>query len=50
MLEIDAGPDEKISLIRSAAAADAPIADLDIVPPTLDELYAHFLGSEAATR
>ena len=49
-LQIDAGPNEKISLIRSAASADAPIADLDIVPPTLDELYAHFLGSEAATR
>ncbi|MCO5161059.1 MAG: ABC transporter ATP-binding protein [Mesorhizobium sp.] len=50
MLEIEAGPEEKLSLIRSAASADAPIADLDIVPPTLDELYAHFLGSEAATR
>ena len=44
-LEIDAGPDEKIGLLRSAASADAPVADLDVVPPTLDELYAHFLGA-----
>jgi len=25
------------------ATADARIADLDLLPPTLDELYAHFL-------
>lgn len=43
MLEIDAGPGEKIAVLRSAAAPDAPVADLDVVPPTLDELYAHFL-------
>jgi Cu-processing system ATP-binding protein len=43
VLEINAGPGEKISLLRSAASRDAPVADLDVVPPTLDELYAHFL-------
>ena len=46
LLEIDAGPDEKIRLLRSAAAAEAPVADLDVVPPTLDELYAHFLSTQ----
>ena len=45
LLEIDAGPGEKIRLLRSAAAAEAPVADLDVVPPTLDELYAHFLNT-----
>jgi Cu-processing system ATP-binding protein len=45
MLEIDAGPGEKIALLRSAASSDAPVTDLDVVPPTLDELYAHFLGA-----
>jgi Cu-processing system ATP-binding protein len=50
LFEIDAGPGEKISLLRSAASADPPVADLDVVPPTLDELYAHFLGSEGSVR
>ena len=45
LLEIDAGPGEKIRLLRRAAAAEAPVADLDVVPPTLDELYAHFLNT-----
>ncbi|MEW9835142.1 ABC transporter ATP-binding protein [Mesorhizobium marinum] len=40
MLEIDAAPEEKVALVR--AAMGAAIADLDVVPPTLDELYAHF--------
>jgi len=45
MLEIEAGPGEKIAVLRSVAAPDAPVADVDVVPPTLDELYAHFLGT-----
>ncbi len=45
MLEIDASPGEKIRLLRSAASSDAPVADLDVIPPTLDELYAHFLDA-----
>lgn len=46
MLEIDAAPEEKIMLLRGATAIDAPVADLDVIPPTLDELYAHFLGEQ----
>ena len=42
-LEIDAGPGDKIAILRRAFSPDAPVADLDVVPPTLDELYAHFL-------
>lgn len=44
-LEIDAGPGEKIAVLRDAAAPGSPVADLDVVPPTLDELYAHFLDA-----
>ncbi|RUM95452.1 ABC transporter ATP-binding protein [Pseudaminobacter arsenicus] len=50
MLEIDAEPDAKISLLRSAASPDAPVIDLDVVPPTLDELYAHFLATGEACK
>jgi len=43
MIEFDAGPNEKIALIRRATGADSPAEDVAVVPPTLDDLYAHFL-------
>jgi len=43
-LEIDAAPQDKVALLRSAMAAE--IADLDVIPPTLDALYAHFQDSQ----
>jgi Cu-processing system ATP-binding protein len=49
-LETDAGPGEKIALLKRLACADTPLSDLDVVPPTLDELYAHFLGTQGADR
>jgi Cu-processing system ATP-binding protein len=48
MLEIDAAPEEKVALVRSALGA--AVADLDVTPPTLDELYAHFQDSQEAGR
>ena len=33
----------KIELLRRATGEGAPVEDLDVIPPTLDELYAHFL-------
>jgi Cu-processing system ATP-binding protein len=48
VVEFDATGEEKIELLRRATAAGAPIDDVDVIPPTLDELYAHFLrGHEA---
>ena len=49
-LEIDAAPEEKIELLRHATAVDAPVSDLEVVPPTLDELYAYFLGTQELSR
>jgi Cu-processing system ATP-binding protein len=46
MLEADASPEEKIMLLRNAASEEAPVADIQVVPPTLDELYAHFLRQQ----
>ena len=48
MIEIDAAPDQKIELLHRASEEGAPIADIDVVPPTLDDLYAHFLRSQDA--
>lgn len=49
MLEIDAAPENKVALLRSAVADGFRIADLDVTPPTLDELYAHFQDTEGRT-
>lgn len=43
IVEIDAAPEQKIDLLRRATAAGTSVEDLDVVPPNLDELYAHFL-------
>lgn len=47
--ETDVPPDGKITLLQSIIAQNHNIADLDVIAPSLDELYAHFLtGNEAA--
>lgn len=43
IVEIDAAPEQKIDLLHRATAAGTSVEDLDVAPPTLDELYAHFL-------
>jgi Cu-processing system ATP-binding protein len=50
MVEIDATPEQKIEVLRRATGAGAPVEDLDVVPPTLDELYAHFLLAQESAR
>lgn len=44
--EFDATPSQKIELLRRAATAGDLIEDIDVIPPSLDELYAHFLRKE----
>ena len=43
VMEIDVAPEQKIELLRHAIAAGTPVEDFDVIPPNLDELYAHFL-------
>jgi Cu-processing system ATP-binding protein len=50
MVEIDASPERKIEVLRRATDEGAPVEDLDVLPPTLDELYAHFLLSQETAR
>jgi Cu-processing system ATP-binding protein len=50
MVEIEAPPERKIELLRRATDVDAPVNDVDVMQPTLDELYAHFLRTQAAAR
>ncbi|TIS55607.1 MAG: ABC transporter ATP-binding protein [Mesorhizobium sp.] len=46
-IELDASPEGKVAFLRRAAGAEAPFDDVDMVPPGLDELYAHFLGGRS---
>jgi Cu-processing system ATP-binding protein len=48
IFEIDAVPEDKIELLRRVTGAGARVVDVDVVPPTLDEVYAHFLQRGAA--
>jgi Cu-processing system ATP-binding protein len=41
---------DKMDLIRRIVAEGAGIADLEVVPPGLDELYSHFLGPQVEAR
>ena len=41
-------PDQKMALVRHIAALDAVVDDVEIHPPTLDALYAHYRGEEVA--
>jgi Cu-processing system ATP-binding protein len=50
MVEINASPERKIEVLRRATDQGAPVEDIDVVPPTLDELYAHFLLSQETAR
>jgi Cu-processing system ATP-binding protein len=45
-IEIDAVSERKLELLQ--LVTDLPVLDVDVVPPSLDELYAHFLRAEAA--
>lgn len=49
IVEMDVTPEDKAAFLRRAAGDGAPFEDLDMVPPGLDELYAHFLARRSAT-
>jgi Cu-processing system ATP-binding protein len=37
---------DKMTVVRRIAELDGPVNDVDIVPPRLDQVYAHFAGEE----
>jgi Cu-processing system ATP-binding protein len=50
IVEIDAAPEQKVEFLRRVTAAATPLEDVDVMSPTLDELYAHFLRSAERPR
>ena len=48
--EAEVAPENKISILRDVTTDPAAVAALHVVEPTLDELYAHFLGGRGMMR
>lgn len=46
-LEFSVAAGDKMAMLRQLTASDVTVADIDVIPPTLDELYAHFLSTDA---
>lgn len=47
-VDLTCGDDSKMEVVRRAAAFGPAVRDIEIFPPTLDELYARFLDGERA--
>ncbi|WP_431859722.1 ABC transporter ATP-binding protein [Azospirillum sp.] len=48
VVELACANDEKVALLRRVSGDGLPVTDIEIVQPSLDEMYAHFLRREAA--
>lgn len=48
IVELVCANDDTADLVRSVTGAGVPFRDIEIVQPTLDDLYAHFLRHDAA--
>ncbi len=46
--EICCAEHDKVAVVRHVTDGRLSVADVEIIPPTLDDIYAHFLGAEAA--
>ena len=48
VVEMVCANDDKLDMVRRIARIGTPLDDIEIVQPSLDEMYAHFLRQEAA--
>ncbi|MBK1840635.1 ABC transporter ATP-binding protein [Azospirillum sp. YIM B02556] len=48
VVELACANDDKVGLVRRIACDGPTVQDIEIVQPSLDEMYAHFLRREAA--
>jgi Cu-processing system ATP-binding protein len=44
MVDLTCGAGDKMDVVRQIASLGRPVTDVDIAPPNLDEVYAHFVG------
>lgn len=48
VVELVCANDDTVNLVRRVACAGVALTDIDIVQPSLDDMYAHFLRQDAA--
>jgi len=48
VIEVELPHSRKVRFIHHAAALEDRVLDIDVLPPSLDELYAHFLNGRTA--
>jgi Cu-processing system ATP-binding protein len=48
-VELSCALEEKLALLRALSGLAAPIEDIEVAPPSLDEVYAHYSGAQAAS-
>ncbi|WP_420962465.1 ABC transporter ATP-binding protein [Brucella sp. IR073] len=48
LIEVELPLEKKVRFLHHAAALEDRVLDIDVLPPSLDELYAHFLNGRAA--
>ncbi|HYD30049.1 MAG TPA: ABC transporter ATP-binding protein [Azospirillaceae bacterium] len=48
VVELVCANDDKVDVVRRVAQLAASLSDIEIVQPSLDDMYAHFLRQEAA--
>jgi Cu-processing system ATP-binding protein len=48
VVEFEVAHERKLALLRRITQEGAPLSDIDLMPPTLDDLYAHFLRRQEA--
>jgi len=48
VVELACAQDDKLALLRHAMQLPVPINDVEVVQPSLDDIYAHFLAREDA--
>jgi Cu-processing system ATP-binding protein len=50
IVEVDVPGERKMEVIQALACGANPAADIEIIPPSLDDLYAHFLRAREPDR
>lgn len=48
VVELTCANNDKVDLVRRVACTGVDLSDIDIVQPSLDDMYAHFLRQDAA--
>lgn len=49
MVDLTCGPEEKLGRLGQIAGLGEMIEDVEVIPPSLEDIYSHFSGADAVT-